>query len=38
VVRPKIETAAIEEGKKLDYTQRDCAKEMPQRRASAQKK
>jgi branched-chain amino acid transport system substrate-binding protein len=27
VVRPKIETAAVEEGKKLGYTQRDCAKE-----------
>jgi branched-chain amino acid transport system substrate-binding protein len=27
VVRPKIEAAAVEEGKKLNYTQRDCAKE-----------
>jgi branched-chain amino acid transport system substrate-binding protein len=27
VVRPKIETAAAEEGKKLGYTQRDCSKE-----------
>jgi branched-chain amino acid transport system substrate-binding protein len=27
VVRPKIEAAAIEEGKKLGYTMRDCAKE-----------
>jgi hypothetical protein len=27
VVRPKIEAMAIEEGKKLNYTQRDCAKE-----------
>jgi branched-chain amino acid transport system substrate-binding protein len=27
VVRPKIEAAAIEEGKKLNYTQRDCSKE-----------
>jgi branched-chain amino acid transport system substrate-binding protein len=27
VVRPKIEAAAAEEGKKLGYTQRDCAKE-----------
>jgi branched-chain amino acid transport system substrate-binding protein len=27
VVRPKIETAAVEEGKKLNYTMRDCAKE-----------
>jgi branched-chain amino acid transport system substrate-binding protein len=27
VVRPKIEAAAIEEGKKLNYTARDCAKE-----------
>jgi len=27
VVRPKIEAAAIEEGKKLSYTQRDCSKE-----------
>ena len=27
VVRPKIEAAAIEEGKKLGYTQRDCSKE-----------
>ncbi len=38
VVRPKIEAAAIEEGKKLDYTQRDCTKEMPQRRAATQNK
>jgi branched-chain amino acid transport system substrate-binding protein len=27
VVRPKLETAAVEEGKKLGYTMRDCAKE-----------
>jgi len=27
VVRAKIETAAVEEGKKLGYTMRDCAKE-----------
>jgi branched-chain amino acid transport system substrate-binding protein len=27
VVRPKVEQAAIEEGKKLNYTQRDCSKE-----------
>ena len=27
VVRPKIEASAVEEGKKLNYTQRDCAKE-----------
>jgi branched-chain amino acid transport system substrate-binding protein len=27
VVRPKIEAAAVEEGKKLNYTIRDCAKE-----------
>jgi len=27
VVRPKIEAAAVEEGKKLGYTQRDCATE-----------
>ena len=27
VVRPKIEAAAVEEAKKLSYTQRDCAKE-----------
>jgi branched-chain amino acid transport system substrate-binding protein len=27
VVRPKIEAAAIEEGKKLNYTMRDCSKE-----------
>jgi branched-chain amino acid transport system substrate-binding protein len=27
VVRPKIEAAAVEEGKKLGYTVRDCAKE-----------
>jgi branched-chain amino acid transport system substrate-binding protein len=28
VVRPKLEAAAVEEGKKLGYTQRDCSKEM----------
>ncbi len=27
IVRPKIEAAAIDEGKKLSYTQRDCSKE-----------
>jgi branched-chain amino acid transport system substrate-binding protein len=27
VVRPKIEAAAVEEGKKLNYTARDCSKE-----------
>ena len=27
VVRPKLEAAAVEEGKKLDYQMRDCAKE-----------
>jgi len=27
VVRPKIEAAAVEEGKKRNYTQRDCSKE-----------
>jgi len=27
VVRPKLELAAVEEGKKLGYTMRDCAKE-----------
>ena len=27
VVRPKLEAAAVEEGKKLDYTIRDCSKE-----------
>ena len=27
IVRPKIEQAAIDEGKKLNYTQRDCSKE-----------
>jgi branched-chain amino acid transport system substrate-binding protein len=27
VVRPKIEAAAVDEGKKLGYTMRDCAKE-----------
>jgi len=27
VVRPKIEAAAVEEGKKLNYTPRDCSKE-----------
>jgi len=26
-VRPKIEAAAVEEGKKLTYTMRDCSKE-----------
>jgi hypothetical protein len=26
-VRPKLEAAAIEEAKKLNYTQRDCSKE-----------
>jgi hypothetical protein len=26
-VRPKIEAAAAEEGKKLGYTMRDCSKE-----------
>jgi hypothetical protein len=26
-VRPKLEAAAVEEGKKLGYTVRDCAKE-----------
>jgi branched-chain amino acid transport system substrate-binding protein len=26
VVRPKIEEAAVEEGKKLNYTPRDCPK------------
>ena len=28
VVRPKIEAAAVEEGKKLQYQMRDCSKEM----------
>jgi len=28
VVRPKLEAAAVEEGKKLGYTERDCSKEM----------
>jgi len=28
VVRPKLEAAAVEEAKKLGYTQRDCSKEM----------
>jgi branched-chain amino acid transport system substrate-binding protein len=28
VVRPKLEAAAVEEGKKLGYTMRDCSKEM----------
>ncbi len=28
VVRPKIEEAAVQEGKKLGYTMRDCSKEM----------
>jgi branched-chain amino acid transport system substrate-binding protein len=27
IVRPKLEAAAVEEGKKLGYTMRDCAKE-----------
>jgi branched-chain amino acid transport system substrate-binding protein len=27
VVRPKLEAAAAEEGKKLGYTMRDCSKE-----------
>jgi hypothetical protein len=27
VVRPKIEAEAIAEGKKLNYTQRDCSTE-----------
>jgi branched-chain amino acid transport system substrate-binding protein len=27
VVRPKLEAAAVEEGKKLGYSQRDCSKE-----------
>jgi branched-chain amino acid transport system substrate-binding protein len=27
IVRPKIEAAAVEEGKKLNYTARDCSKE-----------
>jgi branched-chain amino acid transport system substrate-binding protein len=27
VVRPKIEASAVEEGKKFNYTQRDCSKE-----------
>jgi branched-chain amino acid transport system substrate-binding protein len=27
VVRPKLEAAAVEEGKKLQYTMRDCSKE-----------
>ena len=27
IVRPKIEAQAVEEGKKLGYTMRDCAKE-----------
>jgi len=26
-VRPKIEASAVEEGKKYNYTQRDCSKE-----------
>jgi len=26
-VRPKLEAAAVEEGKKLGYTARDCSKE-----------
>jgi branched-chain amino acid transport system substrate-binding protein len=28
IVRPKLEAAAVEEAKKLGYTQRDCSKEM----------
>jgi branched-chain amino acid transport system substrate-binding protein len=28
IVRPKLEQAAVEEGKKLNYTMRDCTKEM----------
>jgi branched-chain amino acid transport system substrate-binding protein len=28
VVRPKLEAAAVEEAKKLGYTQRDCSREM----------
>ena len=27
LVRPKLELAAAEEGKKLGYTMRDCSKE-----------
>jgi branched-chain amino acid transport system substrate-binding protein len=27
IVRPKLEAAAVEEAKKLNYTMRDCAKE-----------
>ena len=27
VVRPKVEAEAIAEGKKLNYTERDCSKE-----------
>jgi hypothetical protein len=27
VVRPKLEAAAVEEGKKLGYTPRDCSTE-----------
>jgi branched-chain amino acid transport system substrate-binding protein len=27
IVRPKLEAAAVEEGKKLNYTMRDCSKE-----------
>ena len=27
VVRPKLEAAAVDEGKKLGYTMRDCSKE-----------
>jgi branched-chain amino acid transport system substrate-binding protein len=27
VVRPKLEAAAVEEAKKLNYTARDCSKE-----------
>jgi hypothetical protein len=27
VVRPKVETAALNEAKKFGYTMRDCAKE-----------
>ena len=28
VIRPKLEAGAVEEGKKLNYTARDCSKEM----------
>src|SRR4030095_16990278 len=33
VVRPSLETAAVEEGKKLNYTMRDCAKEQERTRS-----